>query len=406
MSSTLAIDGGSPLRTAPLPSWPAPSEDVATAVAEVVRSGRINYWTGAVGREFETAYAASLGRRHAIALANGTLALELALRAFEIGPGDEVIVPSRTFIATASSVVAVGATPVVADVDRDSGTLTAASVAAVLTDRTRAVLPMHLGGWPVDMDPLLALAATRNLVVIEDAAQAHGGIYYGRPAGALGSHAAAFSFCNDKILSTGEGGMLVLDDEDAYRRAWAYKDHGKSLARVAETAEAEDACSYKWLLDSFGSNWRFHELAAPLGLEGLRLLPEWHQARTRNALRLAEALRAVPGLRVPLPPEGIEHAFYRLYAYVVSEDLAQGWDRDRIARAVTAEGVLCQYGSCAEIYRERAFVAAGLGPAERLPVAAELHETSLAFLVHPTLTLVDIDDTARAVAKVMGVAAR
>ena len=404
MTSALAIDGGPRVRTTALPGWPSPSEDAVRAVADVVRSGRTNYWTGTQGRRFEREYAASLGRQNAIALANGTLALELALRAFGIGPSDEVVVPARTFIATASAVVAVGATPVIADVHHDSGTLTAATVEAVLTDRTRAVIPVHLGGWPVDMDPLLALTKARNLIVIEDAAQAHGGTYHGRPVGALGTNAAAFSFCNDKILSTGEGGMLVLDDEEAYLRAWAYKDHGKSLTRATEAAADEDTCSYKWLLDSFGSNWRFHELAAPLGLEGLYLLPWWHDARMRHALRLAQVLRTLPGLRAPLPPDDVKHAFYRLYAYVVPEQLTPGWDRDRIARAITAEGVPCQYGSCAEIYREEAFVAADLGPAERLPVAAELHETSLAFLVHPTLSPEDIDDIAAAVAKVMAVA--
>jgi len=407
VNPTLAIDGGTPVRTAPLPRWPAPSEDAAHAVADVVRSGRINYWTGPRGREFERMYADSLGRMHGIALANGTLALELALRALGVGPGEEVIVPARTFIATASSVVAVGATPVIADVDRDSGNLTAWTVEAVMTDRSRAVIPVHLGGWAVDMEPLLALAAARDLIVIEDAAQAHGGAYHGRPVGALGSHAAAFSFCNDKILSTGEGGMLVLDDAGAHERAWAYKDHGKSLGRVDEAASDEDgSCSYRWLVDSFGSNWRFHELAAPLGLEGLFLLPEWHDARARNALRLAESLRALPGLRVPLPDGGVEHAFYRLYAYVIPDALTPGWDRDRIARAVTAEGIPCQHGSCGEIYREEAFAAIGCDLEDRLPVAAELHETSLAFLVHPTLSAADIDDAAAAVAKVMAVAAR
>lgn len=406
MTGTLAIAGGTPVRTAPMPKWPAPGEEAAQAVADVVRSGHINYWTGTKTREFEDGYSAYLGRKHSIALANGTVALELALRAFEVGPGDEVVVPARTFIATASAVAAVGARPVIADVDRDSGNLTAGSVEAVITPRTRAVIPVHLGGWPVDMEPLLALARTRDLIVIEDAAQAHGGTYRGAPVGALGSHAATFSFCNDKIVSTGEGGMLTLDDDEAYARAWAYKDHGKSLAKVAEAANDTDSCSFNWLVDSFGTNWRFPEVCAPLGIEGLRSLPEWHQARSRNARRLAEKLTGLPGLRVPMPASDVEHAFYRFYAYVVPDALAPGWDRDRVARAVTAEGVPALTGSCGEIYREGAFAASGFGLPARLPVASELAGTSLAFLVHPTLELRDIDDVAEAVAKVMAVAAR
>jgi hypothetical protein len=405
MTGTLAIEGGSPVRTRPLPGWPAPGEAAARAVADVVRSGRINYWTGDQVRTFEERYAASLGRTHAIALANGTLALELALRAFGVGPGDEVVVPARTFIATASAAVAVGATPVIADVDRDSGCMTAATLAAALSPKTRAVIPVHLGGWPAEMDPLLALARAHDLVVIEDAAQAHGGAYGGRAVGALGSHAAAFSFCNDKIISTGEGGMLVLDDDEAYARAWAYKDHGKSLALIHGPAPDENTSTFRWLVESFGTNWRMPEVCAPLGLEGLDMLASWHEARTRNAHRLAEALRRLPGLRVPLPAEGTLSAFYRLYAYVVPGAIAPGWDRDRIVKAIAAEGIPGLSGSCGEIYREKAFASLGLGPATPLLVAAELGATSLAFLVHPTMTDADVDDTAAAVAKVMAVAA-
>jgi len=405
MTPRLAIEGGLPVRTEPLATWPAPGTDELAAVTRVLESGRLNYWTGTEGRALESEYAEQLGRAHGIVLANGTLALELALRAFGLGAGDEVIVPARTYIATASSVVAVGATPVIADVDTTSGTLTADTVAAVLTPATRAVIPVHLGGWPVDMEPIVALARKRGLVVIEDCAQAHGGSYKGRPVGALGSDAAAFSFCQDKIVPAGEGGLLVLDDAEAFARAWAYKDHGKSLAKVA-AASAQSGPTFRWLHDSFGSNWRMPELAAAVSRVGFHLLPAWHAARTHNAHRLASGIAELDALRVPLPGPDCEHAFYRLYAYVRPERLAEGWDRDRITAAITAEGVPCQYGSCAEIYREQAFAAAGLGPDVRLPGAAELHETAIAFFVHPTLGDAEIDDAIAAVTKVMEVATR
>lgn len=402
----LAIEGGDPVRTAPMPRWPAPGSEEIAAVSAVLRSANLNYWTGEEGRSFEREYADSLGRAHGIALANGTLALELALRAFGIGPGDEVVVPARTFIATASSVVAVGAIPVVADIDRTSNNLTAHTVRSVMSEKTRVVIPVHLGGWPVDMEPLLALARERDLVIVEDCAQAHAGAYHSRPVGALGSHAAAFSFCQDKILPTGEGGMLVLDDDAAYERAWAYKDHGKSLLKVNSPDFGSTGTSYKWLVDSFGSNWRMDEMSAAVGRIGLQKLPAWHAARTSNARQLVAGLRDTPGIQVPLPPREIEHALYRLYASVELERLVPGWDRDRITAAIVAEGVPVQYGSSAEIYREAAFAEARLGPDGRLPVAAEVHDTSIAFFVHPTLTASDIDDTVAAVAKVMAVAAR
>ena len=406
MSSPLAIDGGPPLRQRPFPTWPALDEAAIDAVTEVLRSGRLTYWAGSHGRDLETAYAASLGRTHAVAVTNGTVDLELALRAFGISLGDEVVVPARTFIATASAVVAVGATPVVADIDPLNGCLTAETVAAVLTDRTRAVIPVHLGGWPVEMDSLLALTSARYLVVIEDCAQAHGATYRGRPAGALGSHAAAFSFCQDKIVPAGEGGMLVLDDDAAYEIAWSYKDHGKSLTTLDEPPATPGAGSaFAWHVERFGTNWRMPETAAALVANGLTRLPEWHAARTRNASRLVLGLAGTPGLVVPQVPAHAEHAYYRFYAFIDPESLRPGWDRDRVAAAVSAEGVPAGYGSCAEIYRERAFTAPGLGPAQRLPGAARAHETSLALLVHPTLTERDIDDTAEAVRHVMTVAA-
>jgi len=387
-----------------MPRWPSPGADEIDAVTQVVSSGALNYWAGVQGRALEADYARALGRTHALAVANGTLALELGLRAFGIGPGDEVVVPSRTFIATASAVVAVGAVPVVADVELESNNMNAATVSGVLTNSTRAVIPVHLGGWPVDMDPLLELARTHELIVIEDCAQAHGGSYRRRPVGALGSHAAAFSFCQDKIVAVGDGGLLVLDDAAAYERAWSYRDHGKSRAKVEALAMRESSTEFAWLVDSFGTNWRLDEMSSALARVGLSRLDEWHAARTRNAHRLADGLAGTPGLTLPLPGPEASHAFYRLYGTIDPLALASGWDRDRITRAISAEGTPVQYGGCAEVYRETAFVSAGLGPSDRLPNAARLHETSIAFFVHPTLTEEDIDDMIDAVRKVMRVA--
>jgi len=404
MSEKLAIDGGTPVRTRPAPGWPFIGEEEIAAAEKVLRSNRINYWTGEETKLFEREYARSLGRAYGLAVANGTLALELALRAFGIGEGDEVVVPARTFMATASSVVAVGGVPVVADVDPDSGNMTADTLRAVLTDRTRAVIPVHVGGWPVDMAPLVLLAEQRDLIVVEDCAQAHGATYHGRPVGGLGSHAGAFSFCQDKIVPLGEGGLLVLDDHEAYKRAWSYRDHGKSFDKVQALAQERGAGSFKWLIDSFGSNWRMPEIIGAMGRVQLGKLPSWHEKRTANALRLARGIESAPGLRVPLPPDGSVHAFYRLYAYVELDRLAPGWTRDRVLDAINAEGVACQYGTCAEIYREQAFAGSGLGPAGRLPGASRIHECVLAFFAHPTLAENDIDDTAAAVRKVMAAA--
>lgn len=415
MSGALAMDGGQPVRTRPFAPWPAFDEESIEAVTGVLRSGRLTYWSGPHGRVLEQRYAASLGRAHGIALANGTLALELGLRAFGIGPGDEVIVPARTFIATASAVVAVGAVPVVADIDTLTGALTAESVRVALTPRTRAVIPVHLGGWPVEMPQLLDLAAERGLVVLEDCAQAHGAVRDGVPVGAgqrltgrsRACHAAAFSFCQDKIVSSGEGGLLVIDDDEAFERAWSYKDHGKALAVLAAPPQPPGCGScFGWHVERFGSNWRMPETAAVLVERGLERLPEYVAGRRRNAARLAAGLAGVAGLAFPEPEVGVLPSYYRFYAFLQLDELAQGWTRDRVAAAIAAEGVPCSYGTCAEIYRETAFRYAGLAPARRLPGAAEAHERSLAFLVHPTLEEGDMDDTAEAVRRVLGKAVR
>ncbi len=383
-------------------SWPVFDDEQIAAAAAVLRSGRVNYWTGEEGRAFEAEFADAAGCRYGIALANGTVALELALRGFGIGAGDEVVVTPRTFLATASCAVACGARPVFADVDPVSQNITAETIRAVLSPRSRAVIAVHLAGWPCDMEPIAELCRERGLKLIEDCAQAHGATYRGRPVGSLGD-AAAFSFCQDKIMTTaGEGGMLVTDDRALWLRAWAYKDHGKSFEAVYERAHPQ---GFRWLHESFGTNWRMTELQAAIGRVQLRRLPAWLEHRRRNAAILTERLQGVAALRLTRPPNHAGHAYYKYYAFVRPDRLAEGWDRDRILAAITARGVACFAGSCSEIYREKAFDGTGMAPPRRLPVAQELGETALMFLVDPTLTAADMRHTADVVEAVFAEAA-
>ncbi len=401
----LAINGGKPVRDTPLPPWPFFDGDDAYAVSRVLRSGRVNYWTGTEGVDFEREFAAAHGVPHAIALANGTVSLEAALAALGVGNGDEVIVPPRTFIATASPAVMRGAVPVMADVDRVSQNITADTIRATLTDRTRAVIVVHLSGWPCDMDAILEVTEAAGVPVIEDCAQALGATYKGRPIGTMGAF-GSFSFCQDKIMTTGgEGGMLITSDPELWERAWSLKDHGKSYPKTRGTRPG-DSIAFRWVHDTFGTNWRMTEMQAVLGRRGMAHLPVWAERRRRSAAILDEALAGLEAFRVTIPGEGFNHAYYKYYAFVRPERLRAGWDRDRIAAAVVAEGIPCFTGTCPEIYRERAFRDAGLSPAKRLPVARELGETSLMLLVHPTLEDEDMHDTAEAVRKVMAVATR
>ncbi len=378
----------------------------------VVMSNKVNYWTGTETREFEKEFAAWAGTAHAVALANGTLALDVALKALGVGPGDEVVVTPRTFIASISCVVNAGAVPVFADVEADSGNISARTIGAVLSPRTKAVVCVHLAGWPCDMDPIMALAAERGLKVIEDCAQAHGARYKGRPMGSIG-HVGAWSFCQDKIMTTGgEGGMVTTNDEKLWRAMWSFKDHGKSYEAVYERQHPP---GFRWLHESFGTNWRMLEMQAVIGRIQLLRMAEWTRQRQANAARLSQALLPFVGeggaVRLPnfrfasclgqCGAAGCEHAQYKFYAYVRPENLAPGWNRDRIIEAISAEGLPCYHGSCSEVYLEKAFDDTGWRPAQRLPVARELGETALMFLVHPTLTEEEISKTCKVIQQVL-----
>ncbi|AVO40450.1 DegT/DnrJ/EryC1/StrS family aminotransferase [Simplicispira suum] len=381
--------------------WPSFTTEEADAVRDVLLSNKVNYWTGTECRTFEAEFAAWVGVQHAVALGNGTLALDVALKALGISPGDEVVVTPRTFMASVSCVVNAGATPVFADVDADSGNLTAATIAAVLTPATRAVIVVHLAGWPCDMDPIMALAEQHGFKVIEDCAQAHGARYKGRSVGSIG-HVGAWSFCQDKIMTTaGEGGMVTTNDEALWRAMWAYKDHGKSYAAVYER---EHPPGFRWVIDSFGTNWRMLEVQAAVGRIQLRRMSEWTAQRTAHAQAIWAACRGFAAVRVPdfaATMPGSVHAHYKCYVYVQPAHLASGWSRDRIVEAINAQGVPCYQGSCSEVYLEKAFDGTGWRPAERLPVARALGETSLMFLVHPTLTPAEIDRSCEVIRQVL-----
>jgi dTDP-4-amino-4,6-dideoxygalactose transaminase len=388
---------------APFPGWPSFTPEEVQAVARVLASNKVNYWTGDEGRAFEREFAAWTKARHAVALANGTVALEIALRALEVGPGDEVIVTPRSFIASVSCVVAVGATPVFADVDRETQGLSAATIGPRITPRTKAVVVVHLGGMPADMDPILELARTHGLAVVEDCAQSHGARYKGRSVGTLGD-VGCWSFCQDKIITTGgEGGMVTTNDPALGRRMWSLKDHGKSYDAM-QTDESQ--ATFRWVHESFGTNARMLEMQAAVGRLQLRNVEQWIALRRRHAAEIHAAARTLPGLVVPGVPEWAAPSFYRCYVFVDPAALADGWTRDRIIHEIRAEGVPCFVGSCSEIYLETAFERTPWRPAERLPVARKLGETSLAFLVHPSLTLEHIERTCAALRTVMGRAVR
>jgi len=288
--------------------------------------------------------------------------------------------------------------------------VSARTIEAVLTPKTKAVICVHLAGWPCDMDPILALASQHGLKVIEDCAQAHGARYKGRSVGSIG-HVGAWSFCQDKIITTGgEGGMVTTNDEELWRAMWSFKDHGKSHEAIYERQHPP---GFRWVHESFGTNCRMLEIQAVIGRIQLQRINDWVATRKHNAQAIwsvcseFEALRVTPVKCASCPARcaatgsNCEHAYYKCYVYVQPEKLAPSWTRDRIIESIMADGVPCYKGTCSEVYLEKAFEGTGWRPQVRLPVAKVLGETSIMFLVHPTLTQAEINKTCEVIRKVM-----
>ena len=382
----------------PFSPWPCFDEEEKQAVMNVLSSNKVNYWTGQEGRQFEQEFADYADSKHAIAVANGTVALDLAFVALDLPKGSEVIVTSRSFLASVSSIVLAGMVPVFADVDRDTQNLSLDSIQQKVTDKTRAIVCVHLAGWPCDMPAIMEFAKQNDLFVIEDCAQAHGAKIGGQSVGSFGD-ISAWSFCQDKIMTTaGEGGMVTTNNQAYWNTMWSFKDHGKSWQAIYEKTHPP---GFRWLHESFGTNWRMTEMQATVGRLQVKKMPDWTSKRTKYSHQIFDACAAFSGLRVPTIPDDITHAFYKCYVFVETQNLAQGWDRDRIMNEISALGVPCFSGSCSEIYNEKAFDDTGFRPEQPLQVAHELAVSSLMFLVHPTLTEPEIDKTCDAIKKVM-----
>lgn len=380
--------------------WPSFTLEEATAIQHVLLSNKVNYWTGTEGRLFEQEFAKWCGTRYAVALANGTVALELALRAVNIKPGDEVIVTPRTFLASVSCIVSLGAIPVFADVDRDSQAITAQSISNVITSKTKAIIVVHLAGWPAEMDEIMELSNQHKLYVIEDCAQAHGATYKGKSVGSIG-HIGAWSFCQDKIMTTaGEGGMVTTNDKTFWSKMWSYKDHGKSWNAVYKQRHPT---GFRWLHDHFGTNWRMTEIQSAIGRIQLKRMSKWQKKRLQNATKIWRTAQKFDVFRVPEIPDYIEHAAYKCYFFINMSLVKTGWSKEKILQVFNSEGVPCFSGSCSEVYLEKAFDGTSFRPINRLKIAKELGETSIMFLVHPTLKASEIKLTCDVIKKVASI---
>jgi len=382
----LAINGGPKVRERPYPPWPVLGDEEVAAVTEVLRSGKLTQLTGDHVAAFEAAFAGWHGVDHCAATSSGTTAIHAVLVALGVGPGDEVIVPAHTFIASATPVLHQRARPVFADVDARTFCISPHSVAERITERTKAIIAVHLNGHPADLDALLALAKPQGIAVIEDAAQAHGALYKDGKVGTIG-RAGCFSFWEDKIITSGgEGGCVITNDDELAERMRRIRHHGE------QPIEGERSYYHAEL----GYNYRMSSLQAATGLAQLGRLEEYLEARRRNAAFLTEHLAESVSVDPPFVADECVHSYYK---YICRLKPETGIGVDWFVNAVAAEGIPVSRRYPTPLTRQPVFRDAGYGK-QPCPIAEKLSGELFTLLVHPTVTLDDMGDVATAISKV------
>ena len=376
--------------------WPVYSQDEIDLVCDVLSSGKVNYLSGSIGKIFEQEFAVFNNITYASSHSSGTMALEIALKSLDVKNGDEVIVPAASFISTASSVVAAGGIPVFADVCFENQTISLDSIRENITNKTKGIICVHLGGMPCELDGIVSIAKERKIFLIEDCSQAHGAEYKNKKVGSFGD-LAVWSFCTDKIISTGgEGGMICTDSANLHDRVTAFRNHGRSDL----INDMDSAVGFKWMVNLFGTNSRLTEMQSAIGLSQLRRLPKMLDLRDQNAKKIRSVAKRFDIFRIPEVPDYAKHAWYKCIFYVNQDQLLANWSRDRIVEEVIARGVPCFTGGCPEIYLEKAFASASLEPLKRLSAARTLGENSVMFLVHPTLSYKELEKTCQVIEEV------
>lgn len=431
----LAIDGGPQAIPKPLPAWPQFTEKTMRAAVQPLREGAPNYWTnrhgklkggkvGSHGMEYEEKFAQWEGSKFAVSSATGTSALMIALAGFGIGPGDEVIVPSYTFIASAMCVPQIGAIPVFADVVPDNHTIDPKDIERRITRRTKAIIPVHLYGCVADMDAIMKIARKHKLIVIEDAAEAHGATYKGKKVGAIG-HAGAWSFCQSKHWTTGgEGGMTVTNDEDAMWIMRSFRDHGYDVEKRMSLLELEAHLPY--IHKRVGFNFRMTEMQSCIGIEELARFDKWNKPRrVRNHRLLVKELKGVPGIKKVDYETKDKKCVFFVFPIILDMD-ALTCDIDQFVKALGAEGCACGPVLWPQCYKEAVFREhVGFGKKKfpfkskeftnpksvqykkvHMPVASEYQKNTFFTICWPTLGVTHMRQIAKAIKKVLAAYAK
>ncbi|MGC9153874.1 MAG: DegT/DnrJ/EryC1/StrS family aminotransferase [Vulcanisaeta sp.] len=401
MKDLPAIEGGKPIRTSPLRYRPWLSDEDINLVVDVLRSGQLSAIGGKWNTLLEQELAKYLGAKHVITVSNGTTALHVALKALGIGPGDEVITTPFTFAASATTILHSNAIPVFADIDRETLNISPSSIEDVITDRTKAIIVVHLAGYPAEMDEIMKIAQERGLYVIEDTAQALGAIYRGKMAGSIG-HVGTFSFYPTKTITTGEGGAVATNDDNVARMARLLRSHG-------ETG--------KYYYEILGYNYRMTEFQAALGYSQLRRIEEIIKRKESFAKVLMEELQDIEGdlLQFPRPKPYIRHAWHLFQLLLNLERIRVS--RDKVVEALRAEGIeAATIAYPIPLHKEPIITnMAGHGRGcpwtcpyygkkiiyKPLPNAEWAAERVVSILIGPLYTTEDAVDTARAIKRVL-----
>ena len=390
-------------------NYPFYNKNIIEKVTKILKSGRVNFWTGNECKKFEKEFSKYVENKYAVALSNGSVALELALKALRLKKGDEIIVSPRSFIISASCTLNLGLKPIFADID-DNGNMNIDEIKRAYNKNVKAIIVVHLNGMSCDLDPILKFAKKNKIFLIEDCAQAHGAIYKGRKVGSFG-HISTWSFCQDKIISTGgEGGMISTNNKKLWLKIWSLKDHGKNYKSVFYK---KHKIGFKWLHDDFGSNYRMTEMQAVIGREQLKSLGK--QIKKRNLIAslylnelkdyyLKYDILKKPNFKCQTCPlkQNLKkcnkciHAFYRLNLFIDKNKIKQ----NQLIQQLHKNKINCGVGSCPEIYREKIFKKLKLYPKKRLPNAKLLGETSIMFPINPNKSLKEVKSEINLIKKI------
>lgn len=372
-------------------SYPYYDNYTLKKVRQVLRSGKVNYWTGKECINFEKEFSNYIGNKYSVSLSNGSVALELALRALNLKKEDEIIVSPRSFIISASCVLNLGLKPIFADVDHN-GNLCIEEIKKVYSKKVKAIIAVHLNGLSCDLDPILKFTKKNKIFLIEDCSQAHGAIYKGKKVGSFGD-ISTWSFCQDKIISTGgEGGMISTNNKKLWLQIWSMKDHGKDYKKVFYK---KHKTGFRWLHNNLGSNYRMTEIQAVIGRQQLKNLDK--QIKKRNLIAksylngLDDYVQKYEILKKPdfkcksCPIKKnnkqcslCRHAFYKINLFLNKKSI-----QNKLIEKFSKKNIKCGVGSCPEIYKEKIFKKSKIYPKRKLINAKELGKRSLVFLINP-----------------------